>query len=135
MSAIQRIKDRLQLRPEWSYRVTGQTITVDPPSTHGFAVSLTEGASEWVVSFDGWHEHFASEDEAVNCFAFGLSDQCRLRVDYRGSFPHRWTVETRAGDGWLEDSTTGMLLFPFWRRRRVEYRQNVIARAEGGHSE
>ena len=103
--------------------------TVEPLTADGFPVSLTEGAGEWVVAFDGWHEHFTSEDEALNCFAFGLSDRCRLRVHFRGSYPHRWTVEHRTGAGWREDSTTGRLFFPFWRRSRVEYRQNSVLTA------
>jgi hypothetical protein len=126
MSAIERIIERLQRHPDLVYRVTGRTVTVDPPTAEGFAVSLTEGTDEWVVGFDGWHEHFTSEDEALNCFAFGLSDRCRLRVHRRGSFPYRWTVEERTDDGWREDSTTGLLFFPFWRRSRVEYRQNAV---------
>jgi hypothetical protein len=119
MSAIERVTERLQRRPG--------------VASGGFAVSLTEGTDEWVVRFDGWHEHFTSEDEALNCFAFGLSDRCRLRVLYRGSFPYRWTVEERTEHGWRDDSTTGLMLFPFWRRSRTEYRQN--ARDQRGRSQ
>ncbi len=126
MGAVERIAKRLQRHPDLVYRMSGGTVTVEPPTANGFAVSLTEDAGKWVVGFGGWHEHFSSEDEAVNCFAFGLSDSCRLRVHYRGSFPYRWTVEARAGDGWREDSTTGLMFFPFWRRSRVEYRQNAV---------
>jgi hypothetical protein len=128
MSAIERIKERLQRYPQFVYRVSAGKIVVEPPTPDGFTVSLTEGVGEWLVEFDGWHEHFTSEEEAVNCFAFGLSDQCRLRVSYRGSFPYRWTVEERTGNGWREESTTGLLFFPFWRRRRTVYRQNAIIR-------
>jgi hypothetical protein len=128
MGAVERVTERLQRHPELVYRVSGGTITVEPPTADGFAVSLTEGAGEWVVEFGGWHERFTSEDEALNCFAFGLSDRCRLRVHYRESVPYRWTVEERTGEGWREDSTTGLLFFPFWRQPRVEYRQNAIIR-------
>jgi len=133
MGAVQRIVEWLHRYPELIYRVDDGVVTVEPPTDYGFPVSLTERPGEWVVSFGGWHERFTSEDEALNCFAFGLSDQCRLRVHYRGAFPYRWTVEVRTGDGWQADSTTGMLLFPFWRRSRIEYRQNTIIRkAEPG---
>jgi hypothetical protein len=128
MGAVERITKRLRRHPELVYRVSGGMVTVEPPTTDGFPVSLTEGAGEWVVGFDGWHEHFTSEDEALDCFAFGLSDRCRLRVHRRGSFPYRWTVEERTGDGWRADSTTGRLSFPFWRRPWVEYRQNAVLR-------
>lgn len=126
MGAIERIRERFERRPELAYRVIGATITVAPLSTGGFAVSLTEGVGKWVVAFDGWHEDFTSEDEALRCFAFGLSDRCRLRISYRGSFPHRWTVEYRVADGWREDGATGLVLFPFWRRAWIEYRQNAV---------
>jgi hypothetical protein len=131
MGAVQRLVERLQRHPELVYRVAAGTVTVEPPTASGFPVSLTQRAGGWVVSFGGWHEHFTSEEEALNCFAFGLSDQCRLRVHYRGSFPYRWTVEGRAGDGWEAGGTTGLLLFPFWRRPRVEYRQNAVIRLAG----
>jgi hypothetical protein len=128
MSAVQRITERLLCHPELVYRVSVSTITVEPPTPNGFAMSLTEAAGEWVVRFDGWHEHFGSEDEAVSCFLFGLSDRCRLRIQYRGSLPSSWTLEERTGEGWQADSTTGLLLFKFWRRPRVEYRQNAVMR-------
>lgn len=126
MGAVERIKEKLRRYPQLTYHVTGNTITVEPPNVNGFSVSLTEGAGEWIVGFDGWHEDFTSEDEALNCFAFGLSDRCRLRVHYRGSFPYRWTVEERTEEGWRENGTTGLLFFPFWQRARIEYRQNTV---------
>ncbi|MCS6976288.1 MAG: hypothetical protein NZM31_04650 [Gemmatales bacterium] len=126
MGAVERITEWLRRHPELSYRVTTGAVTVDPPTAGGFGVSLVESANGWVVSFDGWHEHFTTEKEALACFAFGLSDRCRLRVSYRGSFPYRWTVEKRTTEGWREDSTTGLLFFPFWRQFRVEYRQNAV---------
>jgi hypothetical protein len=117
MSAIERIRERLAGHPHLSYQVEGQTITVDPATSDGFSVWLTEGGDELVVGFEGWHEHFTSEDEALNCFAFGLSGGCRLRIDYRGDFPYRWTVEARAGTGWRADSTTGVFLRPVLARK------------------
>ena len=128
MGAVEQIRERLRRHPDLKYREAAGTVTVEPPTTNGFPVTLTEGAGEWVVSFAGWHEHFTSEEEALNCFAFGLSDRCRLRVSYRGSFPHRWTVEERTAEGWRGDSSTGLLFFPFWQRPRVEYRQNTVIR-------
>src|SRR5947209_331194 len=131
MSAVGRIAVRLRRHPELVYRVTGGTITVSPPTAGGFSVSLTEGAGEWVVGFDGWHERFTSEEEALDCFAFGLSDRCRLRVHYRGSFPYQWPVEERGGEGWRGDRTPRLLLFPFWRRLRVGHRRDSVLGTAG----
>lgn len=126
MGAVDRITERLRRYPQLVYRVSDGTIEVEPPNADGFAVSLTETANEWIVSFCGWHEHFTSEDEALNCFGFGLSDQCRLQIRYRGEFAYCWTVEERTENGWRQDSTTCMLFFPFWRRLRIEYRRNAV---------
>jgi len=128
MSAIQRIVERLKRHPALKYRVADGTVTVEPIAASGFSVTLTEGTGEWVVSFDRWHHHCASEEEATQYFVFGLTDRCRLKVRYRGSFPYCWTVEERTGDGWQTVSTTALLCCPFWRRMRVEYFHNAVIR-------
>ena len=79
---------------------------------------------EFRVYFDGWHEHFTEESKALECFAFGFSGECRIRVELRGSLPYRWTLEYLCGSDWVADSTVGTLSFQFWRKRRVEYLQN-----------
>ena len=135
MSAIQRIKDKLVKYPQVKYVVTTTSIVVYPLSSNGFAVSLhtSRPSSEhrYTVHFDGWHEDFESEEEALNCFAFGLSDSCRLRVAKRGRRRYRWTVEAFTDGGWREDSTVGLFMFPFWRQRVIVYLQNDLI---AGHS-
>ncbi len=126
VTAIEEIKERLKKYPELKYNVSGSTITIAAPSPDGFSVSLIEGTSEWIVHFDGWHEHFDSKDAALNCFAFGLSDECRLEITLRGKFSYRWTVQSKTDNGWESDSTTGLIFFPFWRRKRVEFRRNNV---------
>jgi hypothetical protein len=126
MSIIPTIMSRLRAHPSLSARVEGNTVTVPPVDENGFAVWLQENGRLFVVGFDGWHETFYTEQEALNCFAFGLSSDCRLKVTYRGSFAHRWTVESNTDEGWKEDSSTGLLIFPFWRRRRLVYRANGL---------
>jgi hypothetical protein len=134
---IDQILERLKKYPQLSYRVAANSITIDAPSPTGFSVSLACGRSglarySFTVSFDGWHEEFTSDADALNCVAFGLSDQCRLKVYRRCKIEYRWTVEYPDGDEWREDSTTSLLVFPFWRRREINYRQNhVIPLARG----
>jgi len=85
------------------------------------------GADHYTVYFDGgWHEDFATHEEAINCVGFGLSSSCRLAVTYRGSFACRWAVQSNQGGEWKTDSVTGLLIFPFWRRPRVVYKQNSL---------
>ena len=126
MSAIACIVEKLKKYPELSFKLEANTIAVKPADADGFAVWLSERDGGYTVGFDGWHEEFENEEAALNCFAFGLSGKCRLKVDYRGSFPYRWTVEAAVEEGWATDSTTGLLIFPFWRRRRTVHRQNRV---------
>lgn len=134
MSAIEQIQAKLAkypgVRSELADSGEGRRLTVLPQNADGFAVSLVERPGHWTVAYDGWHEEFETADEALACFAFGLSAECRLRVEYRGTAAVKWTVEALAAGQWAEDSTTG-LFHPFvWRRRRVRYLQNHLVPSE-----
>ena len=63
--------------------------------------------------FNGWREDFQQPEEALDCFAFGLSDECRLKETRRGSFAYRWTVESKQNGEWVADSETGLFLSRF----------------------
>ena len=124
MSVLEKVRDRLRTKhADLRYTEANGTITVHAPVPAGFDVWISE---ELIVGYDGWHEHFDTPEKALECFAFGFSDQCRLRVSYRGKFAHKWTLESLVGGQWVEDSTTGLLFFPFWRTARVEYLQNGL---------
>jgi len=129
MSAIDKIKERLKKYPQLKYQIEDKTISIDSKSSKGFTVWLTENNPGFTVGFDGWHEEFEHEDEALKCFAFGLSDECRLKVAIRGSKPYSWTVESRDGDQWKEDSKTGLIFVPFWKTKSVEYLSNSIIKS------
>jgi hypothetical protein len=129
MSTIETLKAKLTKYPHARFTATDTSILVEPHKPDGFEVRLDVRSGTFTVSFEGWHEEFESEDEALNCFAFGLSSACRLRIDFRGRFPYRWTVESLQDGQWVADSTTGLLIFPFWRRRRTEHRQNHLISA------
>jgi hypothetical protein len=126
MPAIEAIRQKLQRHPELRYDAAPGSITIPPATPDGFPVSLHEQGDRYTVYFAGWHEEFSSEAEALDCFVFGLSEQCRLRVLSRGSFDYRWTVEHCRDGAWHADSQTGLFLFPFWRRRRERYLQNHV---------
>ena len=126
MPVIETIRAKLQKYPHVRYEHTATTITVAPESPDGFPVSLHEDGGAYVVGLGGWHEHFASESEAIGCFAFGLSDRCRLRVTSRGRTEYRWTVQRLVDGAWRDDSETGLFFFPFWRRPTERFYQNRI---------
>jgi hypothetical protein len=127
-SIIQKLIDKLAKYPGVKYSKTNDSITVEPKDEKGFAVSLGVGPRDLIVSSDFWHEHFDKdqEDEALNCFAFMLSDSCRLRINYRGEKPKRWTIESFENGHWISDSTTGVFNLNFWSPTRTEYFQNDI---------
>lgn len=112
--------------PQISCELEGDRISVEPRTANGFEVWLTGKDDEWIVGCEGWHEHFDSCDSALKCLEYALSGQCRLRVSLRGQFEYCWTLEGLKDGEWLEISTTGLFFFPFWRKRRIEYRQNTL---------
>jgi hypothetical protein len=126
LSAIEEIRQKLQRYPGVQVTTTPTAITALPVSADGFPVRLDEHGETYTVSFAGWHEEFDSLEEARSCFAFGLSEACRLRVVSRGSFAYRWIVQHFKDGDWHDDSETGLLVFPFWRRRHERYLQNHV---------
>ena len=113
---ISRIKEKLQRYPHVTYTTTDGHLEIPAQSPTGFRVWIQERANGCTVGFDGWHEEFTDGDEALNCFAFGLSTACRLRVFSRGSADYKWQVLRQVDGEWVADSETGLLIFPFWRR-------------------
>ena len=121
---FEKIRAKAEKNPELSCIIKDSTLSIHPSDPKGFTVWIAVNAQVFTVGFDGWHEEFQDENEALNCFAFGLSDQCRLKVVKRGDAETAWIVESRDGDDWREDSTTGLFIVPFWKKKSIEYRQN-----------
>jgi len=126
MRIIEEIAAKLQKYPHVKYEGGGDFINVLPTSDHGFTVGLVARQGSYTVSFNGWHEDYEDEEEALNCFGFGLSSECRLKEDRRGGIVYKWTVQSKANGKWIEDSTTGLLLFPFWMKKETRYLQNDL---------
>jgi hypothetical protein len=133
INPIQTIIEKLKKYPEATYSSTDDSITVEPKDEKGFAVSIDVGPREIMVHAGFWHEHFDIDNtaEALDCFAFLLSDSCRLRVDYRGDKPKRWTIESFQNGSWIGDSETGVLNFNFWSPKRTEYFENNLIKTRG----
>lgn len=125
-STIAKVKAKCEKYPDFDIEVTVTSIAARMKSGVGFTAWMIIGDGRYTVGFDGWHEHFASEEDALKCFAAGISGECRLVTYLRGGTPYRWTVEYRDGDKWRRDRTTGLLWFPFWRRREVNVLQNRL---------
>jgi len=129
MSVIDEIKNRLRKYPQLRFTSDECSITVLPSSDEGFPVTLVQNSSNsFTVSLAGWHEDFPDAEAALNAFAFGLSDECRLREYRRGGYAYKWTLESMEDGQWKADSTTALFFFPFWKKAEVRYLQNALPR-------
>ena len=126
MTVIDEVKAKLAKYPHARYSETSDSIQVHPADDSGFAVGLRVTGEQYTVWFEGWHEEFDSSREALNCFAFGLSEACRLAVTYRGATAVKWVVESLRNGSWVEDSEVGLLVAPFWRSRNISRKQNHL---------
>lgn len=127
MNPIAEIRKRLEGHPKIKLTEEEYFICATPNEGRGFSVSLMDESFHYTVTFgEGWHDHIASAQEALDCFGFGLSESCRLRVCSAGSFAYKWTVEYFGANEWSEESTTSLIFFPFWRSRHITYHQNRI---------
>lgn len=130
MNPIELIKEKLKKYPHIKYEEGLKSIRLFPAAPNGFSVSMhLESEGITIYYDDGWHETFQKEDEALNCFSFGLSENCRLRVTSRGNFRHKWQVQALVTGNWETESETGLLLFPFWKKPNVYFLQNKFIKS------
>jgi hypothetical protein len=127
---INEIVTRLKKYPEAKFELSSDSITVNPNNKNGFPVKLTVNKNgNYTVAFDYWHEEFNVENDALSCFAFGLSKDCRLKLTKKGNRPIKWTVESNNNGIWKEDSTTGKFNLLFWEKSEFEFLQNDLIKS------
>jgi hypothetical protein len=126
MNAIKELKSKLTKYPHIQSVEYEDSIEILPESSEGFKIMLEKNSSGYTVSFEGWHESFESPEEALDCVGFGLSNSCRLQIIMRGSFPQKWILESKRNGEWVPDSETGLIIFPFWRKKTILYKQNLL---------
>ncbi|MFM7444200.1 MAG: hypothetical protein ACKO2N_09870 [Tabrizicola sp.] len=119
----QEIRDRLSGYEGYSITWTETGLSVTCANPEAFPVSIEPQGTAFQVVLGGWHEHFQSLPEALDCFAIGLSETCRLKVVRRGTMECAWTVQSLTNGEWVDDSTTGLLLIPFWRRKTLIFQK------------
>ena len=102
-----------------------QDIRVPALDDTGFDVSLhVAGPSRFLVRYYGWFQTFDRAEDAYDCFEYGLSDSCRLRVTYRGDGQVAWRIEKREYGLWAPGREVKKRLVAFWRPARVAHLQN-----------
>lgn len=127
MNVIEKIKERLQKYPHVKFEEDENSISIFPTSDDGFIVTLIFDGANFTVHFNGWHENFEVEEKALNCFAFGLSTECRLKEFRRGE-PYKWTLEFEENGNWIESSTVGQYISAFWKKETIHYLQNDLVK-------
>ena len=110
------------------FDATDNTITVPPASDEGFLVRLRMVHDrEFVVWYDQWQHAFDRAEDALDCFEYGLSDSCRLKITLRGDEPIIWHVEKREYGMWVPGHhPLKRRSLAFWRPTSVVYRQNHV---------
>ena len=127
MNLFEEIKSKLKDVSDIETIEEDRCFSVILKASNSFDVSLHIDEEEYTVCFgDGWHEHFSSEEEALRCFFYGLTDKYRMKILIRGGKPYRWIVETFDEGNWEFVSSTGLLFFPFWRKKEVKILQNNV---------
>jgi hypothetical protein len=128
MNPISTIKEKLKKYPHLQVEESAGMITIKPESPDGFEVTFEDGENEYTVYFQGWHEHFdkSEEERALNCFALGLSNSCRIKEYSKNGKPYKWVLESKDNGEWQEDSVMGLLTFNFWNKPEIKYLQNRL---------
>ncbi|MEO1159327.1 MAG: hypothetical protein AAFW74_02580, partial [Pseudomonadota bacterium] len=124
MKTLAELKQWLELHPDIRSRSDDKQLTIHAKDESGFDITVIEDGTNATVYFDGWHDHFDTMEEALQCAGFGLSGKSRIKVDRRGSSPYQWTLEYRDGDEWAFESSTSLIFYPYWRTRNETYLQN-----------
>jgi hypothetical protein len=113
--------------------VTDDSITVKETSKTGYTVTLWEDQTQtYVVNYGHyWHDHYSSEDKAVEWFMSGISGRFRLVCTYRWRYMVQCTVERSSDGDWIRADTVGSCLsfFVWWLPKREEYLQNKLVLA------
>ena len=93
----------------------------------GFDIHLTDNGSGATGDFGGLVQDFSSFDEALNWAERAVLEDYRLRIDFAGANPWRWTLEKLVRDGGVIDifSSGHLVLFPSLRKGSVSYRRNI----------
>jgi hypothetical protein len=86
-----------------------------PPSD--LRIAIDDGSEEAVLWCHHWHEHFADPDECLELFKKVIQSHSRVSAAMRGDDEHAWTLEISEDGDWQSYGTTGLIFFPFWKRR------------------
>jgi len=117
----------LRKHPQVHFEHGEHFIRIQPSAPEGFEVAIEEvWENHYSVSYNRWQQDFYTAEEAANCFLFGLSNRCRLKVQSKDGVPFRWTVEFSDGSDWQERSTKSGWSYRFLSPATTVYLQNDL---------
>ena len=126
MNVLQLAEEYVRRFPALRYQRRALSLHVDPPNPNGFPVAIEVTRDGFVVHLSGWQDAFEEERDALDCFRFAFSPQCRLRVASRGGVDCEWTLEFRDEDGWQSDKSVEKRSFQIWKSKEVRYLHNIL---------
>lgn len=124
---INKIKEKINLFKDLEIlEELENSITVKPKHEKSFPITFIVNNDSYKIHFKGWSSVLNSEEEALDLFAFGLSNDCRLQVFYAGNIEFKWVLETKENNKWIKLGEEKIVLFPFWQKKKIETYQNKI---------
>jgi hypothetical protein len=128
MAFLARVREMLARRDDVRWEEQPGGLFVYPPAPTGYWLVAVEGGDGPEVHIAAWHDHFSSEEAALEWFAFALRGEgLRVRVTSAGAFDYAWQLQILHGGQWKARSTTMRIPLPFWRQRHVRFLQNSAA--------
>ena len=124
MDPILAIRERFEAREHVKFEEGDGWIRYVPEADGGFAVEFRYAEDGFVVSIDEWREKFTEGTTALNHFAFGLSDQCRVKIVTKARKPIRREVQAQRDGKWAVVYERRSRIYQYWRLARVRYLQN-----------
>ena len=91
---------------------------------NGFSIFAREDRNGIIISALGWHEKFWNAKEAFEKILLLLSEKARLKAQYRGNVPYRWTLQYQQRRNWIDQSSVGLSFYPLFEKETVVFLQN-----------
>ncbi len=132
---IELIENKLVQFPKVKFQKIPNGISVSALTPEGFDIWVSDDGTKVTVGYAGWYQHFPDDRrQAYECFLWGLTDHCRLKVFSKGDRDYKWAAEFRRGQDWKGMGVVtdfGEILFHFWKTTHIRFLQNTtISEAE-----
>ena len=110
---IGKIIDFLNECPGLRFTSRENYLHIYPSAGNGFPISVACLAGDrFMVMFHYWFDVFDNEEEVIKMVRFGLSGDCRLRVNKKGNRYLEWTPQYRMRGKWFDMDSMETIYFP-----------------------